>query len=172
MLEDPNFSEIVSWGYTNDSFVVKDMNSFTRSILPLHFKHSNFASFVRQLNKYDFHKVKNPEDGMSRYGEHTWEFKHPNFRADMKDNLEHIKVSQTKSQLTNSPATRTDLGLDDPLSACSARLLRLASRRQPQPGPGVSRARVAAWRSSHQCRTRSIRTRTTTTTRSSTRSTA
>ncbi|KAK4701435.1 hypothetical protein P7C70_g4797, partial [Phenoliferia sp. Uapishka_3] len=52
----------------------------------------NFASFVRQLNKYDFHKVKNPEDGGSPYGEHTWEFKHPNFRSDMKDSLEHIKV--------------------------------------------------------------------------------
>ncbi|KAL8276848.1 hypothetical protein RQP46_010779 [Phenoliferia psychrophenolica] len=91
MLEDAAFAEIVSWGYTGDSFVVKDMNSFTRSILPLHFKHSNFASFVRQLNKYDFHKVKNPEDGGSPYGEHTWEFKHPNFRSDMKDSLEHIK---------------------------------------------------------------------------------
>ncbi|ORY43593.1 HSF-type DNA-binding-domain-containing protein [Leucosporidium creatinivorum] len=91
MLEDGQFTDIVSWGYSGDSFVVKDMNSFTRSILPLHFKHSNFASFVRQLNKYDFHKVKNPEEGGSPYGEHTWEFKHPSFRADMKSSLENIK---------------------------------------------------------------------------------
>lgn len=60
MLEDSSFAHVVSWGPQGDCFVVKDMNEFTKTILPRMFKHSNFASFVRQLNKYDFHKVRNP----------------------------------------------------------------------------------------------------------------
>lgn len=67
MLEDTSFSNVVAWGPHGDCFVVKDMNEFTKSILPRMFKHSNFASFVRQLNKYDFHKVKNSDD--NHFGE-------------------------------------------------------------------------------------------------------
>ena len=69
MLEDKTFSHVVCWGPQGDNFVVKDMNEFTKTILPRMFKHSNFASFARQLNKYDFHKVKNTDD--NQYGEHV-----------------------------------------------------------------------------------------------------
>ncbi|KAI5122201.1 hypothetical protein M0805_002690 [Coniferiporia weirii] len=89
MLEDSSFAHVVSWNQAGDAFVVKDMNEFTKSILPRMFKHSNFASFVRQLNKYDFHKVKNSDD--SQFGEHSWTFKHPDFQIDRRDALENIK---------------------------------------------------------------------------------
>ncbi|KAK2768703.1 Heat shock factor protein 2 [Arachnomyces sp. PD_36] len=93
MLEDPSYSQIVRWGDENNSFVVLECEKFTKSILPKHFKHSNFASFVRQLNKYDFHKVRqnNEENGQSPYGPNAWEFKHPEFRANSKGSLDNIR---------------------------------------------------------------------------------
>ncbi|KIK91008.1 hypothetical protein PAXRUDRAFT_831203 [Paxillus rubicundulus Ve08.2h10] len=106
MLEDQAFSHVVSWGPHGDCFVVKDMNDFTKSILPRMFKHSNFASFVRQLNKYDFHKVKNTDD--PQFGEHSWTFRHPEFHADRRDALENIKrkvPAARKSLPSNVPST-------------------------------------------------------------------
>ncbi|KAL5529526.1 hypothetical protein ACEPAG_5511 [Sanghuangporus baumii] len=119
MLEDSSFQHVVSWNSTGDAFVVKDMNEFTKSILPRMFKHSNFASFVRQLNKYDFHKVKNADD--SQYGEQSWTFKHPDFQLDRRDALENIKrkvPAQRKSNVNargqgNSPAVSPSDGIDN-----------------------------------------------------------
>ncbi|KAK2784612.1 kinase-regulated stress-responsive transcription factor skn7 [Emmonsiellopsis sp. PD_33] len=107
MLEDPSYSQIVRWGDDNDSFVVLECEKFTKSILPKHFKHSNFASFVRQLNKYDFHKVRqnNEETGQSPYGPNAWEFKHPEFKANNKDSLDNIR---RKAPAPRKPAQMTD----------------------------------------------------------------
>ncbi|EXJ94730.1 two-component system, unclassified family, response regulator [Capronia coronata CBS 617.96] len=107
MLEDPSYSSVVRWGDDGESFVVLENEKFTKSILPKHFKHSNFASFVRQLNKYDFHKVRqnNEEGGSSIYGANAWEFRHPEFKANSKDSLDNIR--------RKAPAPRKPSNLSD-----------------------------------------------------------
>lgn len=72
MLENKAFKDTFCWNDKGTTFIVKDTNEFSRTILPKHFKHCNFASFVRQLNKYDFHKVRNGDDGQKIYGDQVF----------------------------------------------------------------------------------------------------
>lgn len=52
MVDDPETDSIVSWSQARDSFIVWDSHEFSKHLLPKYFKHSNFSSFIRQLNTY------------------------------------------------------------------------------------------------------------------------
>jgi hypothetical protein len=50
----------LEWNEAGDAILVHDPEKFARETLPLHFKHSKFASFVRQLHMYGFTKIPLP----------------------------------------------------------------------------------------------------------------
>ncbi|KAG6014890.1 hypothetical protein E4U54_004712 [Claviceps lovelessii] len=120
MLEDPTHQDVARWGKDGDSFVVVEGEKFTRSILPKHFKHSNMSSFIRQLNKYDFHKVKPSSDSeSSNPGGNVLEFKHPYFRADSKDGLDNIR---RKAPAPRKPQVTEDFTTSQHVSVISEQL--------------------------------------------------
>ena len=54
---------LICWTEEGNSFCIRNQSEFARSLLPYYYKHSNMASFVRQLNMYGFHKVMSVESG-------------------------------------------------------------------------------------------------------------
>ncbi|KND93037.1 Transcription factor SKN7 [Tolypocladium ophioglossoides CBS 100239] len=120
MLEDPSHQDVARWGKDGDTFVVVEGEKFTRSILPKHFKHSNMSSFIRQLNKYDFHKVKPSSDiESSNPNGNILEFKHPYFRADSKDGLDNIR---RKAPAPRKPPAAEDFTTTQHVSVISEQL--------------------------------------------------
>jgi len=96
MLSDPKQSKYINWNDTGYSFTIRNVQGFSRNILPLHFRHNNFSSFVRQLNMYGFHKVnKSTPKGSENQ---VWEFFHPKFIRGKPHLIEEIKRKQLENE--------------------------------------------------------------------------
>ena len=60
---------MIRWSDSGDSFIVVHEDEFAKTLIPELFKHSNYASFVRQLNMYGFHKKVGLSDNSMRASE-------------------------------------------------------------------------------------------------------
>lgn len=110
MLEDKENSAVIRWQNDGNSFVISSIEEFVK-ILPRYFKTKNYSSFVRQLNLYNFHKIKNQE-GLIEFG-------HEQFRRGAIENLQFItrKINQ------DSDSNRQKMKSQKPLSFEYNRLL-------------------------------------------------
>ncbi|KAI8083282.1 uncharacterized protein B0P05DRAFT_467684, partial [Gilbertella persicaria] len=89
MVEDSTTNDLIRWSKDGTSFIVERHEEFAKTVLPRFYKHNTFASFVRQLNMYDFHKVPHLQQGvMIAENEYEiWEFSNPHFQQGRPDLL-------------------------------------------------------------------------------------
>ncbi|KAI0461085.1 hypothetical protein LJB42_001416 [Komagataella kurtzmanii] len=96
MVHDPSNQAFIRWLPDGKSFQVTNREDFLKHVLPKYFKHNNFASFVRQLNMYGWHKVQDVGNGSLTANEELWQFENPNFIRDREDLLDQIVRNKSK----------------------------------------------------------------------------
>ena len=94
MISDESCDHIVSWTEDGTAFEIKDLPAFCGEVLPSFFKHKNFSSFVRQLNMYDFHKLRDSESHI---------FSHHLFLRGQKDKLKRIHRKTSEVYPSQAP---------------------------------------------------------------------
>jgi hypothetical protein len=88
ILKVKQYHNYITWTEDGNCLKVKDISGLTKKILPKYFKHHNYASFVRQLNMYNFHKIRN----QGNFNEQI--FQHNKFKKDC--SLENVKEIKRK----------------------------------------------------------------------------
>ncbi len=111
--------ELIRWSDKGDSFVVLDEDEFARTLIPELFKHNNYASFVRQLNMYGFHKRVGLSDNSMRASERKnkspSEYSNPYFRRGHPNLLWLINKPKGASKTKKGKNAEGDVDSEDDL---------------------------------------------------------
>ncbi|KAJ3132289.1 hypothetical protein HK100_005475 [Physocladia obscura] len=101
------YPDHISWCKSGTCFAVNDSIEFGKCFLAKLFKHVNFQSFVRQLNKYDFHKIKvdDSELNLQMPSESLQIFRNLNFLHGKQELL--VKIDRKKSSKRTAEAVAT-----------------------------------------------------------------
>ena len=68
ILSEKDYSQYIHWSHDGLSVIISDPTGLTKKVLPKFYNHHNYASFVRQLNMYNFHKIRtDPKSNEQKY---------------------------------------------------------------------------------------------------------
>lgn len=139
MINSPETDPWVHWNDNGESFIIPNSQALAEQVLGHHFKHNNFASFVRQLNMYGFHKIPHLNHGVLHNDglPEVWEFTNENFQRDEPWRMRYIirkkgeaekakaaaKAQQRQEQQvqSSSPIPSPQPHLSDPADVAIAR---------------------------------------------------
>jgi len=106
MINSPDTDPWVYWNDEGSTFIIPNSQALADQVLGRHFKHNNFASFVRQLNMYGFHKVPHLNHGVLLNDglPEVWEFTNENFSRDRPETMRYIVRKKGEAEKARSAA--------------------------------------------------------------------